>query len=162
MYSLSISNETQFPVNDSWQGGYAIYENKIVFLNNENNFGKSADIHLHDLSTQQETKATTNGSAQFPAMYENRVVWTRQQYDTVNYDIYMYDFSTKKETQITTSGTACFYYPAIYGDRIVWEDTQFGDRRSDGVTEITSDIYLCTLNSASHPVTNSSESRISG
>lgn len=158
MYNLSTSDETQFPIKDSWQGGYAIFENKIVFVNN-NNFGKSADIYLHDLATQQETKVTTNGSAQFPAIYGDRVVWTRKQYDTQKYDIYMYDFSTKKETQISTSGTACFFYPAIYGDTIVWEDTQFGDRRSDGITEITANIYLCNLNSTSPPVTISSEPR---
>ena len=34
-------------------------------------------------------------------------------------DIYMYDLSTSKETRITTNPSAS-YYPAIYGDRIVW------------------------------------------
>ena len=32
----------------------------------------------------------------------------------------MYDILTSKKTPVTTSGSA--YSPAIYGDRIVWED----------------------------------------
>ena len=39
--------------------------------------------------------------------------------DTV--DVYMYNISTKKETQITTGGRA-INRPAIYGNRIVWDD----------------------------------------
>ena len=42
-----------------------------------------------------------------------------------NYDIYMYNISTHKVTQITTNGKA--YNPAIYGDRIVWENYRLAD-----------------------------------
>ena len=38
----------------------------------------------------------------------------------------MYDISTKKETQITT-GPSDSLYPAIYGDRIVWDDNRNGN-----------------------------------
>ncbi|MGB9940218.1 hypothetical protein [Methanosarcina sp.] len=51
------------------------------------------------ISTEQETKITTNGFASFPAIHGDRIVRTGNPYDIVNYNIYMYDFSTKKETQ---------------------------------------------------------------
>jgi len=63
-------------------------------------------------------------------------VWEEERDD--NYDIYMYDLSTSTETKITTNG-ADQLNPAIYGDRIVWED-----RRNDDNGSI-SDIYMYDL-----------------
>ena len=37
----------------------------------------------------------------------------------------MYDLSTSKETRITTNESDQIY-PAIYGDRIVWQDDRNG------------------------------------
>ncbi|HEX3013775.1 MAG TPA: hypothetical protein VHO92_05835, partial [Methanobacterium sp.] len=56
------------------------------------------------------------------------IVWEYQR--SGNYDIYMYDLSTKKELQITSSPDDQ-RYPAIYGNRIVWEDNGGQD---DGYT----------------------------
>jgi len=139
MYDLSLSSEIPLPKNDSWQGAYAIHEDKLVIFHSEDQ--KTTDIYLHDLSTQQETKITTGRFATSPAMYGDRIVWMGNPYDTVNYNIYIYDFSTKKETQITTSGTA--FDPIIYGDTIVWQDRQWKDDHSE-----TDNIYICNLNAA--------------
>lgn len=65
-----------------------------------------------------------------------------EEYGTVNWDIYMYDFSTKTETRITTNGKA--FYPSIYGDTIVWYDSQWKDGPNGQETD---DIYMCNLNS---------------
>jgi beta propeller repeat protein len=153
MYDLSLSSEIPLPKNDSWQGAYAIYEDKLVIFHSEDQ--KTTDIYLHDLSTQQETKITTGRFATSPAIYGDRIVWMGNPYDIVNYNIYMYDFSTKKETQITTSGTA--FDPIIYGDTIVWQDRQWKDDQSE-----TDNIYICNLNSSRPLVTEFSESRMSG
>ena len=56
----------------------------------------------------------------------------------------MYDLSTKKETQIT-NGKSNSRYPAIYGNRIVWED----DRNTD------CDIYVYDL--ATHQQTHTTD-----
>jgi len=58
----------------------------------------------------------------FPAIYENRVIWSDNR--SGKWDIYMYDLSTSRETQISSSGSAAF--SAIYGDRIVWSDYRNG------------------------------------
>ncbi|MEK6948654.1 MAG: cell surface protein, partial [Nanoarchaeota archaeon] len=51
-----------------------------------------------------------------------------------NWDIYLYNLATGTEQQITTS-TADQAEPAIYGDRIVWQDYRNGNW----------DIYLYNL-----------------
>ncbi|AKB77557.1 cell surface protein [Methanosarcina horonobensis HB-1 = JCM 15518] len=65
-----------------------------------------------------ETKITTSGSASFPDIYGDRIVYMDWRNETELSDIYIYDLSTKKEIKITTSGLAL--NPKIYGDRIVY------------------------------------------
>ena len=90
-----------------------------------------------------ETQITTSTSSQLnPAIYGERIVWQdgrnggNEEYwnPTGNWDIYMYDVSTSTETQITTS-ESCQINPAIYGDKIVWQDDRDGK----------SDIYMYDL-----------------
>ncbi len=75
-----------------------------------------------------ETKISTSGYADNPAIYNNRVVWIDTYYTDIEtyYDVYMYDLSTKKETSITFTGHAD-KNPTIYGDRIVYSDHSNGD-----------------------------------
>jgi beta propeller repeat protein len=54
-----------------------------------------------------------------PAIYENRIVYCSTR--NGNTDVYMFDLSTSKETQITSSPDKQAA-PAIYGNRIVWQD----------------------------------------
>jgi beta propeller repeat protein len=92
--------------------------------------------------TLVETQITTNESAQlYPAIYEDRIVWTDarngvwDEYGNIaNLDIYMYNITTATETQITTNESNQSM-PAIYGDRIVWQDERNGN----------SDIYTYDL-----------------
>ena len=74
---------------------------------------------MYELSTKKETQITTSGSADYPAIYGNRIVYADDRKG--NSDIYMYDLSTKKETQITSSPDNQVS-PAIYGNRILWKD----------------------------------------
>jgi beta propeller repeat protein len=66
-----------------------------------------------------ETRITTSGHAQYPKIYNNRIVWEDER--NGNWSIYLYDISTKRETHISTNESSQ-RSPAIYGDKIVWED----------------------------------------
>ena len=159
MYELSTNKKTQITTSES-AGDLAIYGDKIVWVDWRNGVD---DIYMYDLSTQKETQITTSGSAYNPTIYGDKLVWQDGRdsywdgdfyiYDP-DWDIHMYDLSTKKETQITTSGSA--YNPAIYGDRIVWEESRNG----------YSDIYMYTISSGETepilPVANFSVSPTSG
>jgi len=88
---------------------------------------------MYNLSTSRETQITTNRSDQMrPSIYGDRIVWTDERniesdgyFSNGNWDTYMYNLSTSRETQITTN-ESCQTYPAIYGDRIVWQDGKYG------------------------------------
>jgi beta propeller repeat protein len=116
IYNLSTSQKTQ--VTPSGPVYYpAIYDNIIVWQG-DSGAGKW-NIYMYDLSTKKETQITTSGSAEGSTIYGNRIVYVDTR--NGNTDIYMYNVSTKKETQITSSPDVQAF-PAIYGDRIVWED----------------------------------------
>lgn len=95
-----------------------------------------------------ETRITTSGSAERPAIYGDVIVWQdlrngKQGNGLFNgtFDIYMYNLSTSKEIRITPPGYAATD-PSIYGDKIVWND----DRSGNFKIEI-SDIYMYNLSS---------------
>jgi len=104
--------------------------------------GTNYNIYIYDLSTSNMTMIgypPSAGADSEPAIYGNRVVWTRGEMGPSNIDIYMYDLSTSTATRITTNEN-WQDEPAIYGDRIVWKD----DRNSKNyVTNY--DIYMATL-----------------
>ncbi len=69
-----------------------------------------------------ETRITTNGTASYPDIYGNTLVWLDNR--NGNDDIYIYDISTHKE--IHTTNKLNQTNPAIYGNRVVWEDERNG------------------------------------
>jgi len=143
MYDLSTKKETQILEYIS-ASNLRIYGNKILWVQfyemSEPGWSPDPDIIMYDISTKKIT-TIKSGIGEFE-IYSNRIVWNN------NSNIYMYDISTKKETQISTSGSAGS--SAIYGDRIVWDDS-----RNEG-----SDIYMATL--SSKPVAAFSASPTSG
>ena len=131
IYIEDFSTKKQIhTTNKSDQVNPAIYGNKVVWEDSRNG---GSDIYIQDLSTKEETRITNNGKAYDPEIYGNRIVWTDGRnggsreygYYVGNWDIYMYDISTQKETQITTN-TSTQANPSIYGDRIVYEDSEYG------------------------------------
>jgi beta propeller repeat protein len=94
--------------------------------------------------TINKTRITTSGSAAYPSIYGDRIVWQDWRNGNQNdgpFNIYMYNISTHKETQITTSGSAGG--PSIYGDRIIWLDGRNGNSQND--TEGGHDVYMYDL-----------------
>jgi beta propeller repeat protein len=71
-----------------------------------------------------ETQITTSGSAKFPAINGDKIVWVDSR-DRIDWTVYMYDLSKKKETQITSNEAA--YEPTIYGNRIVYGAYPYGN-----------------------------------
>jgi len=134
MYDLSTSKETQI-TNSGSAYFIAIYGNRIVYDDDRNG---NSDIYMYDLSTSKETQITTNESDEYAhAIYSNKIIWSSLIWSSLlSSNIYVYDLSTKKEKQITTSGEA--YNPAIYGNRIVYDDDRKGN----------SDIYMYDLSTS--------------
>jgi len=122
IYDLSTKKETQIPTITSAHGP-SIYGNKIVWLDFDSFNGGDYYICMYDLSTKTQTQIAKGDwiyeMIGIPEIYNNRIVYDADR--NGNWDIYMYDLSTKKETQIT-SDPDVQTYPAIYGNRIVWED----------------------------------------
>ena len=75
--------------------------------------------------TLKEAQITTNKSNQtIPTIYGDKIVFFDDRSGRGRYNIYMHDLSTSRETQITTNNS---HYnpntgPAIYSDRIVWQE----------------------------------------
>lgn len=148
MYDLSTQQEIQIAENNLFMPypgfyAFAIHGDDIVY-----NYFPSDDsgiIKTYNLSTRQ----TTGIGGVIPAspdVYGDRTVWVETSwegdydaYPDYYYNIYMYNLSTQQEIQASTSGTA--HDPAIYGDRIVWQDDRNGNL----------DIYMFTLASDEVP-----------
>ncbi|MCC4770064.1 hypothetical protein FXV91_07580 [Methanosarcina sp. DH2] len=111
-YNITTSNKTK--IADGVSNHLVIYKDRIVWAIN--------NIYMYNLSTSTEIQISTNASYQdYPAIYEDTIVWTDARKG--NLDIHMYDFSTSTETQITTNNSIQ-RLPDIYEDRIVWEDNR--------------------------------------
>ncbi len=95
-------------------------------------------------TTITETQITTSGSAKFPAIDGDKIVWVDSR-DRKYWTVYMYDLSTNKETQITSNETA--YEPTIHDNRIVYGAYPYGnydiyvyDISANNKTQITTNV----------------------
>ena len=138
MYNISTLEEIRITNDESDNTHPAIYGDKVVW--EERRDGRNHDICMYTISTRKETRITNGESDNIhPAIYDDRIVWERC--TGGQHDICMYTISTRKVTQITKNGKA--YNPAIYGNKILWED----HRLADEYDLSSSDIFkydLCT------------------
>jgi beta propeller repeat protein len=134
-YTITAQADDSIPIttNHADQTRPAIYGDKIVWADSRNG---NYDIYMYDLSTGVETQITTAHTMEyepFPAIYGDKIVWTDDRNWIPapdggyywNSDIYMYNISTGVETQLTTFQNLN-YNVAIYGDRIVYEQWDYG------------------------------------
>lgn len=149
VYDIPTSTTSLLPENASSWTRPDIYNNTVVW-------GDSTAICMYDIPTHTQVRLPINGSTTTitaPVIYGNKIVWdelinngtrTDENNNTVlvsRSDIYMYDLSTKKVTQITNSGSAAS--PAIYGNRIVWQDWRNPNNYTD--KQIVGDVYMYDL-----------------
>lgn len=148
MYNLSSGEGMQITNNASDQLSPAIYGDVIVWEDHTNVNLSDIDnmtlekftqldinIHMYNLSTGEETRITSNASAQInPAIHGDRIVWEDLRNGTG--DIRMYSLSTGEE-KLITEDSFWKVAPDIYEDRIVWTDYRNGNQ----------DIYVFDLSS---------------
>ena len=121
---LDVSASTGFPVNsdgDSVElGSTAIYGHNIVWSDNRSGVNQ---INIKDLnSSAVEKQLSPSASSQIsPAINRDIVVWQE------NGDLYYRDLSNEDRVQLTDNGfTNPKTRPAIYNNRVVWEEFQSG------------------------------------
>ena len=173
MYNITSGEEIQITSNESLQIDPVIYGDIIVWTDTRNMnitedepemelqdlLQSNVDIYMYNLSSGEETQVTTNESWQEgPAIHGDRIVWTDMRNANLtsddwlewNVDVYMYNLTSGEETQVTTDGSNQLL-PAIYGDRIVWEDyrnhaASSMDMNTEGM-QWNSDIYSYNISS---------------
>lgn len=173
MHNITSGEETQITSDESPQLDPAIYGDIIVWtdtrsvniteddenLTLQDLLRSNSDIYMYNISSGEEMQVTTNTSWQEGAsIYEDRIVWadmrnanlTSDNWLEWNVDVYMYNITTGEETQVTTDESNQLL-PAIYGDRIVWEDYRNFNATTDISTseEVAwnSDIYMYNITS---------------
>lgn len=149
MYDFSAGRETHITSNannlksDPRQIYPAIDGNKIVWMDNRNP-NRSYDVYLYDLSTQVETRLSTNDItwAYYPAISGDKIVWWSFASGISGID--MHDLATQIRTRITpnnanvqTPGSS-----AVSNGRIVWQDYRTG----------YADIYMYDFNPNVAPI----------
>ncbi|MGH9365656.1 MAG: S8 family serine peptidase [Thermoanaerobaculia bacterium] len=107
----------------------AVEGNRVVWAHTSENptrrfwqagwFQAAGDIYLYDLRTRAQRRITNSGSAAYPAISGDRIVW--QDFRSSVYgEIYMYDLASNTESPIAVGPGPFRSDPTISGDRIVW------------------------------------------
>jgi beta propeller repeat protein len=157
MYDLSTSKETRITNNTLNQTSPAIYEDRIIWT-------EKGAIFLYNISTSTETQVVpyywgwegeTESGAYYnrdPFIYGDRIVCEAES-ESGNYYVYVYDLSNSTSQTIGFTDEA--YAPAIYEDRVVWENIPGGTPFSGDENH---DIYMYNLSTSTETriTTNSS------
>ena len=104
--------------------------NLVVYYSNRSG---NDDIYTYDLTSQSESRITTNNQSQSgPSINGNIIVWMDSR--NGNSDIYGYNLTTRTESPLVVH-PANQTSPMISGNTLVWEDDRNGN----------SDIYTCDI-----------------
>lgn len=139
MYNLSTSKETQITNSEFRQLSPNIYGDNIVWEGDRGGrrYSVNPDIYMYNISTSKITQITNSESASLPKIYKDNVIWIDGRNGNTR-DIYMYNISMQEEVQITKDKLGQMW-PAIYGDRIVWDDYDYSNELHK------SNIYTCIV-----------------
>jgi beta propeller repeat protein len=130
-YHNIATGEERFLTEPLAQAGNAQVDGNLVVFDCAP--GGNQDVYLYDLSTDTQTRLTSNRESQYsPDISGNKVVYMDNREG--NWNIYMYDVATRTEAPLTTDPTDQST-PRIDGDRVVYEDSRNGNP----------DIYLSEL-----------------
>jgi beta propeller repeat protein len=154
--------EKRILTSDEYEYKPVIYHNKIAYVKLDN-------IYVYDMEKEMEYKVTASDPSQKIGsrpcnIYGNKVVWT---YDNGTKDVYMYDLEVDSDDdgtpnymdseiyspdpalfQITSEYQQQIMLPAIYADKIVWQDSRNDSKPADR------DIYIFTLTENKAPIIN--------
>ncbi|MDY9927697.1 PKD domain-containing protein [Methanosarcina sp.] len=145
---LFTGEEKQIAI-DPWYSSPIIYDDKIVWESGGQN------IYLYNISTDNKTLLSipdleNQGAKYSLAIYCDKILWV--DWSDGNEDIYMYDLSTCNKTRITTNRST--KNPAIYDDKIVWQDYRYGWKYGDIYIynlSTSTETQVTTNRSASNP-----------
>ncbi|MCW8965870.1 MAG: C25 family cysteine peptidase, partial [Candidatus Pacearchaeota archaeon] len=97
----------------------SIYESKILWSEQRYDY---ANIFMYDFDTETEKRITNSGSALFPDIYENKIVFRDSRNDIYGNsrgtDIFLYDLDSDLEFRLTNLGI--YGFPSIYEDKVVF------------------------------------------
>jgi beta propeller repeat protein len=98
MYDITKGEYTDITSDHLSGGACDIFGDKIVYIKNRDFDFYHWEIYVYDLSTHRETRISTSGFADNPAIYGDKIVWADSRNDdgSGNFcDIYIYDISAK-------------------------------------------------------------------
>lgn len=129
--TINISNNStdEVPAKLIFSGSPTIYRHMVAWKNSIAGPGvpeSYQEIVLYDITTGQKKvvsqfKTDTNyGAGKEVDMFDNIIVWSDKRTGTLR--IYIYNIETGEESMLTPNGNLNQITPAIYGQRIVWQE----------------------------------------
>lgn len=131
LFDLESQQETKITSYSAKRDNLMIYNNIIVWTEeNPDNYRDKA-IYAYDLNTNQIVfKDTATGNKEGLSLYENLLVWADSRkgentgcencYDN-QFDIYSYDFN-KKGGKVLVESSYLKSHPSLYQNNLVWSD----------------------------------------
>jgi beta propeller repeat protein len=158
MYDISTRKETQITTDEHNQTEPDIFGGRIVWMDDRNQRDPGLpwelQIYMYDISTSTETMVDYGEGGLYtmdpPRIYGDRIVFIYE--DTQGHsNLEMYDLSTSETTWIAVSDVYV-RSPAIYGNRIVWD--QFETSSVCDYCNYDIFMYEISTSSVTHITTN--------
>lgn len=128
LFNRTSGTETQVTYDPAWQTNPALWGDSIVW---EDARGFHSAIYRYDITTGNESQLTSGEEDQLsPRIYDRQVIYQNGS------AIYLINLSTMQEVRISPDdGGFSRQHPAIWNNRMTWNDNRNGDE----------DVYLFTV-----------------
>lgn len=120
LYDLSTNTESRFTGSVANDNQPAISGDRIVWERGNN-------IYMRSTSASTTTQITDVGTATWPKISGNELVWHDSRDPTYGSQIFSYNLATNIESRINPNDAANQVFPDVDGDRIVWYDARNGN-----------------------------------